>query len=194
MHPAQSKIVVSALAAALVLALHVGLEGVDVKVEHDKMFDFKAVRTWAWRPKDFGTVVVARTKEDDAEDMKQTAEPWILDEVNIQTKARGLQRTESQPDVTLAYYLLLSTNMSTQTLGQFLPAAPMWGLPPFAPATQSLKMMNRGSFVLDLSANDKVVWRGVAQADIKMDADDKKREAALREAIRDLLRKYPPQP
>ena len=192
MHPAQSKIVVSALAAALVLALHVGLEGVDVKVEHDKMFDFKAVRTWAWRPKDFGTVVVARTKEDDAEDMKQTAEPWILDEVNIQTKARGLQRTESQPDVTLAYYLLLSTNMSTQTLGQFLPATTAWGLPPFAAATQSMKMMNQGSLVLDLSAKDVVVWRGVAQARVEFGLDAKKREALIRAAVRDLLKRYPP--
>ena len=82
--------------------------------------------------------------------------------------------------------------MSAQTMGQFLPATTAWGLPPFEQATQSLKMMNQGSLVLDLSAKDVVVWRGVAQAKIKIDADDKKREALLREAVRDLLRRYPP--
>jgi hypothetical protein len=55
-------------------------------------------------------------------------------------------------------------------------------------------MMNRGSLVLDLSAKGTVVWRGVAQAEIKMDADDKRREALVREAVRDLLRRYPPRP
>ena len=49
-----------------------------------------------------------------------------------------------------------------------------------------------GSLVLDFSANGTVVWRGVAQAQIKMDADDKKREAILREGVRDLLKRYPP--
>ena len=82
--------------------------------------------------------------------------------------------------------------MSTQTMGQFLPGTVAWGLPPFAQATQSLKMMNQGALVLDLSAKGEVVWRGVAQARIDFDADDKKREALLREGVRDLLRRYPP--
>ena len=83
--------------------------------------------------------------------------------------------------------------MSTQTVGQFLPATAMWGLPPFAQATQSLKFMNQGSLVLDLSAKGAVVWRGVAQAEIALDADDKKREALLREAVRDLLQALSPE-
>ena len=77
-------------------------------------------------------------------------------------------------------------------MGQFLPATTAWGLPPFAPATQSLKIMNQGSLVLDLSAKGAVVWRGVAQAGVEFDANDKKREALLREAVRDLLKRYPP--
>ena len=82
--------------------------------------------------------------------------------------------------------------MTAQTMGQFLPATTAWGLPPFAQATQSLKMMNQGSLVLDLSAKGVVVWRGVAQAKIEFGAEDKKREALLREGVRDLLRRYPP--
>ena len=40
----QSKYITPAIAAALALGLFVGLEAVDVKVEHNKTFDFKAVR------------------------------------------------------------------------------------------------------------------------------------------------------
>ena len=192
MHPAESKIVGLALATAMALVLHVDVEGIDVQVEHDKAFNFKPVRTWAWAPEGPGNVRMARTPDADPDAMKRKAEPVILDAVATEMMRLRLQRVESQPELTLAYFLLLTTGATTQTLGQFLPATTAWGLPPFAPATQSMQMMNRGSLVLDLSAKGVVVWRGVAQAGIAFDADDKKREALLREGVRDLLQRYPP--
>jgi Domain of unknown function (DUF4136) len=192
MKPPQSKLVALALATAMALALHVGLEGVDVNIEHDKAFDFKSARTWAWNPKGAGDVIVARTKDDDPAAVKRKAEPLILDAVANEMKGRGLERVESQPDLTVTYYLLLTNNMTTQTLGQFLPATTAWGYTLVAPATQSIKMMNQGALVLDLSAKDVVIWRGVAQARVAFEADDKKREAILREGVRDLFKRYPP--
>ena len=181
--------VVLALGASA-LSLHPVAARVDVKVEFDKTFDFKAVRTWGWQSPNPGDVKMARTREDDPEAMRKRAEPIIVDAVTVEMHRRGLQPAFPH-DLTVTYYLLLTTSMSAQTLGQFLPAVSGWGLPPFEGATQSLKMMNRGSLVLDLSANDVVVWRGVAQANIKFDADDQKREKLIREAVRDLLAKYP---
>jgi hypothetical protein len=94
--------------------------------------------------------------------------------------------------LTVRYILLLTTNMSTQTLGQFLPPTVAWGVPPFAAATQSIEIRNRGALVIDVSAKGTVVWRGVAQDDIRMDADDERRRRTLREAARDLMRRFPP--
>jgi hypothetical protein len=194
MKPAPSKIAVVGIATALAFAFHVSIEGVDVKVEHSKTFDFKPVKTWAWNPKEAGRVIMSRTQEDDPEGMKRRVEPVIMDAVTKETTARGLKQAESQPDLTLTYYLLLSTGASAQTIGQFLPATSAWGLPYFPQATQSLEMMNHGSLVLDLSTGQTVVWRGVAQAKIAFDVDDKKRQALLREGVRDLLKRYPPKP
>jgi hypothetical protein len=181
-----------AVAAAVVLVMSPVMGRMDVKVEFDKAFDFKAVKTWGWNPRAAGEVKMARTQQDDPESVRRQAEPIILDAVTATISKKGLQQTTAEPDLTVTYYLLLSTSMSAQTIGQFLPATTGWGLPPFEQATQSLKMMNRGSLVLDLSGKGNVVWRGLAQADIKFDADEKKRESLLREAIRDLLAKYPP--
>ena len=105
---------------------------------------------------------------------------------------RGLEFTTATPDVTWTYYLLLTTSITAQTIGQFVPTVAAWGLPLIPQATQSLEIMNQGSVVLDASAGGNVVWRGVAQAKFDMDADMKKRESVLREAIRDLVRKFPP--
>lgn len=190
---AEPKVFAFLLAAGLTVATHGVSAGIDVKVEFDKAFDFKAANTWAWNTSGPGEVKMARTQEDDPEAMRQRAEPVIVDAVMAELGRRGLEFTATAPHVRVTYYLLLSTSMSTQTVGQFLPAVTMWGVPPFAPATQSLEVMNRGSLVLDMSGgNDDVVWRGVAQANIKIGADDKRREALLREAVKDLLRRFPP--
>ena len=192
MHPAQSKTVFLALATAIALVLGVSVEGVDVRVEFDKAFNFKPVRTWAWNTEGAGRVIMARSSSDDAEAAKKTAEPWIVDAVSTEINKRGLQPATAAPDLTVTYYLLLSTNMTAQTMGQFLPATTAWGYVPFAAATQSIKMMNQGALVLDVSAKGVVVWRGVAQARVAFEADEKKREAVLREGVRDLLRRFPP--
>lgn len=187
----QFSLVAFAAATAVVLVVQTA-SGVDVHVEFDKAFDFKPVGTWAWNPQGPGELKMARSRDDDPEAMRQRFEPVLVEAVTSEMSRRGLRAATTAPDLLVTYYLLLTTNMSGQTVGQFLPATAAWGLPPFAPATQSLKVMNSGSLVLDLSAKQTVVWRGVAQAQIKIDTDDKRREALLREAVRDLLGRYPP--
>lgn len=181
------------VATGIALVAHTALNArVDVKVEFDKKFDFKPVQTWAWNSEGPGVVRMARTREDDPEAMHKRTMPIIVQAISTGLEQRGLKPATGEPDLVVTYYLLLTTSMNAQTMGQFLPATTGWGLPPFVGATQSLEMMNYGSLVIDLSANKTVVWRGLAQAKIKTDADDQRREALIREAVRDLLRRYPP--
>jgi Domain of unknown function (DUF4136) len=169
-----------------------GAAGVDVRAEFDKKFDFGKVRTWAWNPAGAGEVKMARTPDDDPEVVRKRAEPIIKESVAAELASRKLQLSDANPDLTLTYYLLLTVGSSTQTLGQFLPPVAEWGLPPFTPQTQSLTVVERGSLVLDLSSDGRVVWRGIAQAKIKWEDDSARREALLREAVRDLLKRFPP--
>ena len=176
-------VIVLAWAAPAVLAI-------DVKIDHDKSFDFKGAQTWTWSAQP-GDVKMARTQEDDPEAMRKLAEPVIMSAVASEMMKRGLKEAPDAP-LAVTYYLLLSISQSAQTVGQFLPAVTQWGVPPYAPATQSLELMNYGSLVLDMKAKDVIVWRGVANAKIKFEAEQPKREELIREAVRDLLRKFPP--
>ena len=183
--------------AAIALLSERALARADVNIQFDEKFDFTRVKTWAWSPSGYGDVKMARTQTDNPEAYKKVAEPVIVDAVTTELNGRGLRSAETSaapPDITVVYYLLLSTNITAQTIGQFLPNTTAWGLPPFLATTQSFEVFNRGSLVLDLSSGSNVVWRGVAQANIKPDADLKKRESLVREAVRDLLRRYPPKP
>jgi len=181
---------VAATTLGVVLAVQT-LLAVDVKVDLDKMFDFKAVSTWAWNAKGPGDLRMARSASDDPDAMRAHVEPIIMSMVTEEMGKRGMQPAAGSPDLTVTYYLLLSTNMSSQTIGQFLPATTMWALPPFEGQTQSLEVMNQGSLVLDMSVGEKIVWRGVARAKIRIGTETAKREALLKEAIRDLMKKFP---
>jgi len=192
MRTTSSRLTIWLAAAALAAGTPAVLLGVKVQVSFDKKFDFKPVRTWAWNPSGAGQVMMARTADDDKAAARKMAEPIIMEAIPSELGKRGLTAATGQPDVTVTYYLLLTTSIDAQTMGQFLPATVNWGLPLFPPATQSMKVMNAGAFVIDFSAKDDIVWRGVAQAQIDIGADPKKRDALLREAIRDLVRKFPP--
>jgi hypothetical protein len=195
MQSARSMLVAMTFATVLVLIAHVVLEAVDVKTAHDMTFDFKPMKTWGWNPAGAGQVKMARTKDDDSESMRKRVDPLIRQAVATEMTKRGLKEVTSNPDLTLTYYLLLTVNVETQQFGQFVPTAVIWDLPVFPPATQSFKVLNRGSLVLDMAAKnakDGVVWRGVAEAQLEPDASPQKRESKLKEAVRDLVRKYPP--
>ena len=185
----QSKAGALVATAAILLAVQSAL-AVDVKVDFEKSVDFKSLRTWGWNPNGPGEVRMGRTPDDDPDQMRKRVEPVIVDAVTTGMRERGLEFAANSPDVFVTYFLLLSTSSSAQTIGQFL-GPHVWSVPPFLASTQSLEVMNQGSLLLDVSAKGQIVWRGLADAKIKTDADMKRREAVLREAVRDLLRKYP---
>ena len=181
---------IAVVTAAIVIA-DPAVARVDVKIDFDKTFNFQAVRTWRFDPAGNGEVKMARTQKDNPEAVKAVAEPIIVDTVTTEMQRLKLQASDT-PDLIVRYFLLLSTDQTAQTMGQFLPGTVSWGLPPFQQTTQSLKVMNQGALVIDLAGGGNVVWRGVAQAKLKPDTDFKKREATLREAVRDLLKRFPP--
>ena len=186
------------VAALTVCALAtLGIQGsasVKVRTQATKNFDFTKAKTWSWHSGGPGEVKMARTADDDPEVVRKRAEPIILEAVGAELPQRGLTASApgAAPDLEIKYYVLITLGTDAQTMGQFLPAVAEWGLPPFAGATQSYKVIERGSLVLDISANKEVVWRGIGQAELKMGQPQEKRAALLREAVRDILKEYPP--
>jgi hypothetical protein len=187
----RARLTVLATAAGMTFALQSGVAAVKVHADFDKTFDFQKARTWGWNSKP-GTVMVARTPDDDPEEIRRQAEPVIMGAVGAEMNRRSLTPAVGSPDLSAGYYLLLTIGASAQTLGQFLPPVTEWGVPPFAPSTTSLKVIRQGSLVLDLSANREVVSRGIAEAEIKMDLTEDKRLALIREAVGQMLKRYPP--
>ena len=165
-----------------------------VKTDHDPAFDFTKARTWAWNTKEPGRVITARTANDNPEEIKSRAEPIIMEAVTAEMTRRKVLEpaTNGAPDLTMAYSLLLTLGSQSQQMGQFVPSTLEWGIVPFSGATQSLRGFEQGSLLLDLTAGGSIVWRGVAQAEIKPGTPPDKRAQLIREAARDILAKFPP--
>jgi hypothetical protein len=170
---------------------------VKVDVMHDPQFDFRTVKTFAWHPDGAGEVKVLIKNSGDPEVLRQRFEPVIKPAVEQQLAARGLTPAQGgTPDVLVYYYLLLTAGDSSQAMGQFVSPTMEWGLPPFQGATQSLKIYEQGSLILDLSSPvlKSAVWRGVAKAEVDRQNSEEKRDQRVREAIRDMIKRYPPKP
>lgn len=167
---------------------------VKVRTQFSPTFDFAKAKTWSWHSGGPGEVKMARTADDDPEIVRQRAEPVILEAVAAELPQRGLASAAAgtPSDLEVKYYVLITVGTQSQQLGQFLPAVAAWGLPPFTGATQSYKVIEQGSLVLDISANKEVVWRGIGQAELKPGQTAEKRAALIRDAVRDILKEYPP--
>jgi Domain of unknown function (DUF4136) len=167
---------------------------IKVRAQGDKKYDFAAVRTWDWDQPTPGKVIALRTQDDDPEALRQRFESTVMEAFTAQMQQRGLTRgSQSSPDLKATYYLIVKFSSSAQEMGQFLPATTFWGLPPFAQATTSFKVVQEGSLVLDLAspARETVVWRGIAETEIELSKTDDERKARIRDAARMILEKFP---
>ena len=185
------------LVVAAMLAAPIALSaGVKVRSEYDKSFDFRGLTTWAWHQESAGDVRMAVTADDDPAAMKERFEPVILDAVQKEMAGRGLNLAAAggTPQLYVNYYVLISTNQSRQTMGQFLPTVPEWGIPPFSyGATQSLKVFEEGSLVLDVTSTKtrQLIWRGMAVAELQRKSAPQDRDTRLRAAIAEVVKKFP---
>jgi hypothetical protein len=168
----------------------------DIKVDYDEKFSFADLKTWAWHPDGPGKVRMAVSSRDDPARVAARVDPIIIPAVEREMSARKLTQTTSpeSADFYLHYYVLVSVNQDAQFQGQFVPAVPEWGLPPFAPVTTSLSIYPVGTFVLDVVAREprKIVWRGAAERRVDLERPDDERRQVLERAIRDLVRRFPP--
>jgi hypothetical protein len=166
-----------------------------VRAEFDKAYDFSKVRTFGWHPDGAGEVKLLMREGGDPEQIRARWEPTIKDAVEREMAKRGLAAaTSGVPDLYLNYYFLSGPNSEAQTRGQFIGAVPPWGLPDFEMTTTSLKIFEQGTLILDLIDGPKrqIVWRGIAEAEVDRQRTPVEREKRLREAVVELLKKYPP--
>jgi hypothetical protein len=166
----------------------------DITVEYDKKFAFTGLKTWAWHPEGKGKVLLALTAENDPQRVADRVDPVIIPALERELGTRGLTMAAANPDFYVHYYVLGTLQNSSQVAGQFLPATPEWGIPPFLASTTATRTYPMGTLIVDVTstAQQRLVWRGTAARKIQIDRPDAERRKVLDDAIRELVKKFPP--
>ncbi len=182
-----------ALVAALAVVRSPEAAKTDIRIEYDKAFSFAGLRTWTWHPDGAGDVRLAVSSQDDPKRVAARVDPIIIPTVEREMTARGFTKADDAT-LRLHYYVLVRINQSAQVAGQFLPAVPEWGVPPFVPSTTALSIYPVGSLLIDVTSTAKqaIVWRGTAERDVDLERPDAERRKILERAIRDLISRFPP--
>jgi hypothetical protein len=180
--------------AAVLFSIGLSAAKIKVSVQAAPKFDGAGLNTWAWAADGPGQVIMARSSQDDPKPIEKTFGPTIADAIAKELGTRGLTAADvGTADLHAHYYLLVAVGFNTQQFGQFLPAVPDWGIPPFAGGNQAYEIISTGSVVLDLISTSakRIIWRGIAQAEIDSEKTDEQRHARIREGIHELVMKYP---
>jgi Domain of unknown function (DUF4136) len=192
----------AAAVVALALVVTAGTRGgrvlaadTDITIEYDKTFSFAGLNTWAWHADGAGDVRLALTPDDDPKRVAARIEPVILPATEKTLASRKFTRVAAdRAQLLLHYYALLTLKDFAQVHGQFLPAVPEWGIPPFAPSTSAVGVYPVGTIVMDITVpgRDTIVWRGAARREVNFETSDAKRRDVIERAIRDLFKSFPP--
>lgn len=194
----------AAVVGALAVAVAAGTRGgrvaaadTDITIEWDKAFSFAGLNTWAWHPAGAGDVRLALTPDDDPKRVAARIEPVILPATERALGSRKITKVAAdRAQLLLHYYALLTLKDFAQVHGQFLPAVPEWGIPPFAASTSAIGVFPVGTIVMDITVpgRDTIVWRGAARREVNFETSDQKRREVIEKAIRDLFKDFPPKP
>jgi hypothetical protein len=187
-------VILALVGAALCAPLYLHAAKTDIDIEYDKKHSFAGQRRWAWHPEGPGDTRLAISAQDDAKRVAARVDPVVIPAVEREMKGRGLSQVTDTPDLYVHYYFLGTVGQLSQVAGQFLPAVPEWGVPPFTAGSTALTVYPVGTLIIDITsaANRALVWRGTAQRKIDMESPDQKRKDVVERAIRDLLKGFPP--
>jgi len=188
------RISAAATALALVASATLVMARTDITVQKDPKFDFTKLNTFGWNANPGEVkIIVSLEAEKKAEPAKRTYEPVLMQAVTDEMTRRGYTAAAgAAPDFQLIYYVLITQGSVSQHMGQFLPTNATWGLPLWNSNTTAFKVYTEGAIVVDAySPPGTLVWRGMAAAKVDVMKTEEERGARIRQAMKDLIAKFP---
>jgi hypothetical protein len=166
------------LSACLVLPALVQAQ--KTSYDFDRAADFAKFRTYAWKEGTPGG--------------ERFLDKRIVSAIDSQLAARGLTRTEANPDLYVLYHVAFGVQKGVTGFGS---GSGLFGWPgdlgTFSARRNDIPV---GALVIDVAdaAKRELVWRGVGTDDIDVNAKPEKRDAAIVKAVEKILKNYPPKP
>jgi hypothetical protein len=149
----------------------------DVNYNYDQTADFSKYKTYKW------AAIEGKMYPD------QIVDQNIRGAADAQLATKGLTKTETNPDLLVAYDIAIDKEQRIDTWG-----SGYWGWYGGGMQSTTVSTINVGTLVLDMyePAGQKLVWRGTATKTLNAKNSPEKRQKNLQKAMQKLLKNYPP--
>jgi Domain of unknown function (DUF4136) len=173
------------LIAALVLLLPPAVAVAQkVSYDYDKAANFAGFKTYAHKE---GTKVG-----------QPLIDERIVEAIDAQLAAKGLTKTEADPDVFVVYHIAFDKQKDISTFstgygGGYGPYGWGWG-GGMGSSTTQVRDILIGTLVIDLAdaKQGKLAWRGMGVKEVKTQTNPEKRDKSINNAVKKIFKNYPP--
>jgi hypothetical protein len=167
------------LAPALILAQK-------TSYDYDKAIDFTAFKTYAFKD---GTKVG-----------QPLIDQRIVAAIETELAAKGLTKTEANPDVFVVYHVAFDKQKDISTFssgygGGYGPYGWGWGgMGGMSTSTTQVRDILVGTLVIDIADGKKgqMAWRGMGVKEVNTQANPEKRDKSINNAVKKIFKNYPP--
>lgn len=157
-----------------------------IDTQHEADIDFSKYHTWNWLPAKGNQPIDPGVADPDVQ-------ARIPKAIESEFLSRGFRQTPDSADCFVVYHAALAEHLSETTVDDRYDNAS------YAEYSRDWEHgytheWQEGSLVIDIldSQTAKLVWRGSAQAEITLDATDEEKDERVNEAVRKMLKKFPP--
>jgi hypothetical protein len=170
----------------IALLLLASCSGIEVERHADPAADFSRLRTWSWIPR-------LRDESGDPRVASPLFEERLRAAVERELAARGYQRVEEgQGDFGMRWHASVEDRVDVHTLDHYV-RGDSWD-PVSRVESETLSFpVEEGVLLLDAvdAADGRVVWRGLAHAEVDPSSTPEERAARLDETVHALLAEFP---
>jgi hypothetical protein len=152
--------------------------GVNVSHDYDRHFDFAALKTWSWAPKEFESTGGGQISR-----VSSLTHERIRNAVDHELALKRYARVESpSSDFWVRHYAAIGQRIESDSSYDY----GWYG--------QDLRVYDEGSIIVDvISPKDKrLVWRGTARGAIDPGLSPEEREKKVQEVVHEILAAFPP--
>ena len=153
-----------------------------VQHDYDKQVDFSNLKTYDWMP-------IPEKASMDSLSIQR-----VKNAVNAELKAKGLIMTSNNPDFLIAEHHESKDKVQVHSWGYDYGPYGRYRGGSWGSGGISTYEYQEGSLILDFvdAKSKKLIWRGSAKAEIDDANTPEKREKLINEAVKEILKKYPP--
>jgi hypothetical protein len=157
---------------------------IDVRSDYDPSADFAHLRTYGWLQQPSSAPRDPRIHNDLLDSRVHSA-------VNDELHAKGYTEATENPDFRVAYHVVLREKVAATAF----PTSYGYGLGRW-PAESDVRVATyeEGTLLLDVvdGNTNELIWRGAASTRIDPDRTPQERTALIRQAVQEMLEKFPP--